>query len=145
MARNDYEELLGWPVALHVTARRLTIAAGHFLDAVSMPTALGTRVQRQLRIVSLDGPVVAGPRQGWLTFLTGLSDPADPQLPEDLRRAEIRLVMRRERVEVPTVCMTRSPGEVRWFSPPRPRRSPPAWSVVIGMSRRVVTPVRQAA
>lgn len=141
-ARNDYEELFGWPVALHVTARRLTIPVGQLFDAMSMPAALGASVQRQLRIMLQDGPVIVQQRTGWLTFLTGLSASIEPPLPADLDRAGVKLIARGGHVVLPTACVGSESGEVRWFNPPRPRRTPPPWSVVIGASRWVVS--RQA-
>jgi hypothetical protein len=139
MARTDYEELLGWPVALHVTSRRLTIPAGQLFDAVSMPAALGELVQRRLQITRLEGPVIAESRTGCLTFLTGLSASTEPVLPVDLDHAGVTLVARDDPVMLPAACVRSDAGDVRWFSPPRPRRVLPAWSIVIGASSRVVS------
>lgn len=138
MARSDYEELLGWPVELQITARRLTIPAGRSFDAVFIPVRLGAPVQRQLRVVSQDGPVIAGPRRGWLTFLTKLSASAEPLLPTDLDHAGVSLVRRGKPVVLPAAPEISDAGEVRWFSPPRPRRMP-AWPVVLGVCRRVIS------
>jgi hypothetical protein len=137
-ARTNYEELQGWPVAVEVSSRSLTLTAGQVIDAVGMPAALGELVQLQLQLMMLDGPVIAGPRAGWLTFLAEPSSSPNPMLPPDLEDALVRLAPRGEHVVVPIARAVHRLRDVRWLNPPRPRRRLPEWTVVIGATRRVV-------
>lgn len=137
-ARTAYEELHGWPVSVEVSSRSLTLPTGQAVDAIGMPTALGELVQSQLHVMMLKGPVIAGPRRDWMTFLTEPSASTNPLLPPDLETAQVRLVPRGERIVLPTARATQRLRDVRWVDPPRPGRELPDWTVVIGATRRVV-------
>lgn len=135
-ARTHYEELLGWPVTVDVEPRRLVMAVGRELDAVTMPSALGQAVLAELQVTMLAGPVIADPGGGWWTFLTAPNTASQPDISTELRVGKVHLTPRGARVVVPSLidCGT-SP---RWINRPPPRRPLPTWSVVIGMTRRVV-------
>jgi hypothetical protein len=137
-ARTNYEELHGWPAVVEVSSRCLKLPVGQAVDAVRMPAALGELVQFQLQVMMLDGPVIAGPQSGWLTFLTEAATSAHPLLPPDLEPALVRLVPHGEHIVLPIAATTHRLRDVRWLNPPRPCRKPPGWSAVIGASRRVV-------
>jgi hypothetical protein len=135
-ARTQYEELLGWPVTVDMGPRRLVLAVGHVLDAVTMPEPLGASVLAELQITMLAGPVVAdsdGPR--W-TFLTDLATASQPDISSDLHAHTVHLVPRSGHVIVPGP--SDGEGSSRWVRPPRPHHRLPPWSVVIGTTRRVV-------
>ncbi|MCE7011768.1 hypothetical protein LWC34_54490 [Kibdelosporangium philippinense] len=133
-ARTHYEELLGWPVTVDIEPRRLAVAVGQVLDAVTMPTALGHSVLAELKITMLTGPVVADPSDTWWTFLTAPATASRPDIPADLHARKVYLTPRGAQVIIPS----RIDGDSsRWIAPPRPRHPLPPWSVVIGATRRV--------
>ncbi|WP_020663616.1 hypothetical protein [Amycolatopsis benzoatilytica] len=136
-ARTQYEELLGWPVTIDVTPRRLAVAVGQALDAVTMPATLGASVLAELQISMLAGPVIADPGGGtWWTFLTAPAARSRPDLPAELHARKVHLTPRGAHVIVPKHI---GDGESsQWISPPQPHRDLPPWSVVIGATRRVV-------
>jgi hypothetical protein len=138
-ARTNYEELLGWSPFLQVSKRRLLMPLGQTIDAITMPAALGADVQFQLQVMMLDGPVIAGLGSDLLTFVIEPSTSTSSRLPAEFECASVRVVSRAEHLVLPIVCTVGNAGDVWWFNPPRPRRPLPARSVVVGVSRRVIS------
>jgi hypothetical protein len=137
-ARTHYEELLGWPVTVDVEPRRLAVAAGQVLDAITMPTTLGTSVLAELQITMLAGPVIAGPGGAWWTFLTAPAAASRPDIPAHLHAHKVHLTPRGAHVIIPNPNPTAGEGSPQWIAPPCPRHALPPWSVVIGATRRAV-------
>lgn len=135
-ARTHYEELLGWPVTVDIEPRRLAVAVGQALDAVTMPSALGQSVLAELQITMLAGPVITGPGGGWWTFLTAPATASRPDIPAELHACKVQLTPRGAQVIIPSLIDDEASS--RWITPPRPRHPLPPWSVVIGATRRVV-------
>lgn len=135
-ARTHYEELLGWPVTVDIEPRRLALAVGQEVDAVTMPTALGQVVLAELRITMLVGPVIADPGGAWWTFLTAPATASRPDIPAELHARKVRLTPRGAQVIIPN--LTNCEASSRWITLPLPRHPLPPWSVVIGATRRVV-------
>ncbi|MBV9845815.1 MAG: hypothetical protein JOZ47_12165 [Kutzneria sp.] len=135
-ARTHYEELLGWPVTVDVEPRRLAVAVGQVLDAVTMPAALGASVFAELQITMLSGPVIADLGGAWWTFLTAPATKCRPDVPADLHARKVHVIPRGARVIIPNPTTVASSS--RWIESPRPHHGLPPWSVVIGATRRVV-------
>jgi hypothetical protein len=134
-ARNEYEELLGWPVLLEVTSRRLVMRTGTALDAVVMPATLGEQVLAELRIAMLGCPVVAEPDGSWV-FVTEPVDGPCPAMPPELISAQVRTLPSDSRLVLPKVLHRRGVGR-SWVT--ACRRQPLApWHAVIATSRRVI-------
>lgn len=140
-ARTHYVELLGWPVRVEVGPRRLAVAVGQVLDAITMPAALGRNVLAELRLTMLAGPVIAGPGGAWWTLLTEPATAPPPELPTDLHAHKVHLTPPGAHVIIPS--LTESTGSSRWIEPPQPRHPLPPWSAVIGATRRVIGHGRQ--
>jgi hypothetical protein len=135
-ARTHYEELLGWPVTVDVQSRRLAMAVGQVLDAITMPATLGASVLAELRITMLSGPVIADLGGAWWTFLTAPATKSRPDIPAELHALKVHPIPRGAHVIIPNP--TAVAGLSRWIESPLPRRPLPPWSVVIGATRRVV-------
>lgn len=136
-ARTRYEERFGWPVSMEVEKRRLIVAVGGVLDAVSMPAVLGQKVLAQLRVMMLAGPVIAGPAgQSW-TFLTQPATAPGAAQRTDLRRLKVQLTPTGAHTVIPIVLDTTDTGSWSWVQPPQSDYPLPPWPVVIGTTRRV--------
>lgn len=137
-ARTAYEERLGWPVSLDVTARSLILGAGRIVDALTVPTPLAGLAQAELEVMMLAGPVIASPDGGSWTLLTDLATDV-PHVPPDLDAAGVHAVLRGEWLVLPPdLTATRQEGW-HWIAPPPRRRPLPAWSVVVGATRRALS------
>lgn len=135
-ARTQYEELLGWPVTVDVGPRRLVVAVGRVLDAVTMPATLGRSVLTELQLTMLAGPVIAGPGGAWWTLLTESATVLRPDLPAELHAHKVYLAPSGTHVIIP--LLVDGEGSSRWIEQPRSRYPLPPWSVVIAATRRVV-------
>ncbi len=136
-ARSRYEERLGWPVWVHVERKCLVAAAGGWLDAVSMPPALGEEVLARLRTMMQAAPVACGPDSDRWAFLTRPRAGALTDLPEDVRHLGAHLTPRGAHVVIPTELAAGIDGVVRWIEAPRPGQGLPLCSVITGATRRV--------
>lgn len=134
-ARNEYEELLGWPVLLEVTSRRLVLRTGTALDAVVMPATLGEKVLAELRIAMLGCPVVTEPDGSW-TFVVEPVDGPCPVMPPELVPARVRTLPTGSRLVLPRVLHPSGIGR-SWVAPCRRRPLAP-WHAVIATCRRVI-------
>src|SRR5688572_12365667 len=125
-ARMHYDERFGWPVSISVVERRLAIALGQTLDAITMPALLASQVHAQLGIAMLTGPVIANPEGTHWTFLT---QPAPSDLTADVpdvSHAGTHMV-------IPT-----DGTDWRWINEPRPKRALPSAHAVVATARRVL-------
>lgn len=136
-ARTHYEELLGWPVRVQVQQRYLTVPVGMALDALTMPATLGEKVLAELTISMLAGPVTADPGGDWWTFLSHPAPAPRLGVPAALRRLRVHPAPRGTPVIIPTSLDGGGESRWQWIEPPRPGRSLPPWSVVVGATRRV--------
>lgn len=133
-ARAHYEERFGWPMAVQVTERRLAVALGTVVDAVTMPAVLGTRVQAQLGIALLAGPVIGHTEGGRWTFLT---QPV-PQDREDFGEGLAEHDVRHAGVGAYTVIpVDGADAGWRWVAAPRANQLPPSAYAVAATVRRV--------
>lgn len=135
-ARNSYIEDLGWPVTIEVTARQLSVAVGEQFDAITMPAGLGERVQAELRVAMLAGPVLADRGTGRWTFLTGLAGP-ESVVPERARAAGVAALPRHSRVVLPDDRVDAIPART-WVTRPRSRALLPPWPAVAATAGRVL-------
>jgi hypothetical protein len=126
----SYQERFGWPVA--ITERQLVVAIGQFVDAITMPAGLGARVQAQLAIAMLAGPVTGDPDGRYWTFLAQ----PDPAFRGDLGDVVAACGVRREAVGTSIAVPAKGSG-VRWVDPPRPNRTLPSICAVVATTRRV--------
>jgi hypothetical protein len=133
--RIRYEEEFGWPVAVEVERRRLTVAVGDVLDSVTMPVAVGEKVLVQLRIAMLDGPVLASVGGERWTFLTTPEAPPMPVIPAELDAYGVRFTPRGAQVIIPGPGS--GEGSPHWIEAPRARNALPPWPAVIATARRV--------
>lgn len=134
-ARTHYEEPLGWPVTVNAEPRRHVKAVGEELDAVTVPFTRGQAVLAELQMTMLAGPVIADPGGGWWTFLTAPTTASQPDIAAELRAGKVHLTPRGmgDRAEPDQQW-----ASAQWINQPLPRHSLPPWSVVIGVTRRVV-------
>jgi hypothetical protein len=134
-ARAHYEESFGWPVSVHVGQRQLVVALGHDLDAITMPADLAARVQGQLGIAMLSGPVIAQPDGRRWTFLTQGADTIKGEIVEGLGDHEVRHAATGAYTVVPTT--TSGTGGWHWITEPRPHQMLPSAYAVIATARRL--------
>lgn len=134
MVRTNVEEEFGWPVTVEVQQRRLVVAVGGVLDAVTMPAALGGEVLAQLRIAMLSGPVINNVDGRW-TFLTTPEASPRSDVPVDLDAHDVRFTPRGEQVAIPEPSGDEPP---QWIQRPRARGPLPPWPAVVATTRRVV-------
>jgi hypothetical protein len=127
-----YAEVLNWPVRVEIERRRLALAAGDIVDAITMPVGLGRRVLAELRIAMLPPPVIAGPSSRWWTFL---ARPAHVRLdmPAELRDAMVRITPRGAQVLIPI-----DPDAEGWVERPR-RDCLPPWPSVVATTLRLTS------
>lgn len=140
-ARTHYVELLGWPITVDVGPRRLAVAVGQVLDAVTIPAPLGRSVLAELRVTMLAGPVIADPGGAWWTLLIQPATAPRPELPADLHAHNVHLTPPGAHVIIPSPID--GEGSSRWIEPPRPRHPLPPWSAIISATRRVIDHGRQ--
>ncbi|HEX3784992.1 MAG TPA: hypothetical protein VHX38_35475 [Pseudonocardiaceae bacterium] len=133
--RNEYEELLCWPVLLEVTNRRLIMPTGTTLDAVVMPAALGEKVLAELRIAMLDCPVIMEPDGSWI-FATDPVGAPHPAMPPELISAQVRTLPAGSQVVLPASPHLCGVGR-SWVTPCR-RQSLAPWHAVIATGRRII-------
>jgi hypothetical protein len=134
-ARAHYEELHGWPVSVHVGQRQLVVALGQSLDAITMPAELASRVQEQLGIAMLSGPVVAHPDGSRWTFLTqGACAMRGGDIVDGLDGNEVRHAATGAYTVVPTVA---GDGGWSWINEPRPHQMLPSAYAVVATARRL--------
>jgi hypothetical protein len=133
-ARAHYEELHGWPVSVHVGQRQLVVALGQSLDAITMPAELASRVQGQLGIAMLSGPVIAHPDNGRWTFLTQGATTMPEDIVTGLGDHDVRHAAAGAYTVVPTVA---GDGGWRWINEPRPHQMLPSAYAVIATARRL--------
>jgi hypothetical protein len=135
--RATYEELLGWPVAVQVGDRTLTVAIGQTVDAVTMPAGLGAMVRNELSIAMLTGPVVANPEGTRWTFLAKPLKALRPNITEDLLDFNVDLIPHGDHVVIPTAPHVCTGRRWRWIVQPASGRPlPPAYAVV-AVTRRL--------
>ncbi len=133
--RIQYEEDFGWPVTVEVERRRLAVAVGDVLDAVTMPVALGEKVLAELRIAMLNGPVLSSVGGERWTFLTTPEAPPRSVTPAELDAHGVRFTPRGALVIIPRPGSgAESPP---WIEAPRARRALPPWPAVTATARRV--------
>jgi hypothetical protein len=133
-ARAHYEELFGWPVSVQVGQRQLVVALGQALDAITMPADLGEKVQGQLGIAMLSGPVIA-PSDGerW-TFLTQGANTMPGEVVDGLGDHTVRHAAAGAYAVVPTEA---GAGGWRWINEPRPHQMLPSAYAVVATARRL--------
>ena len=129
-ARTYYEERFGWPVNISITERQVTIALGGTLDAITMAAPLATRVQAQLGIAMLAGPVIANPDDTDWTFLIPTAPPGViTGLVADLPGVR----------HTGTHTAVPAPGtNSRWIREPGPKLVLPSVHAVVATARRVL-------
>jgi len=132
-ARAHYEERFGWPMAVQVAERRLVVALGQGVDAITMPAALGTRVHTQLGIAMLAGPVIAHPDGGCWTFLTQTASTAREAIRDDLAKHGVRHAAAGMHAVIP---IEHADAGWRWIAEPRPNRMLPPVSAVLATAHR---------
>jgi hypothetical protein len=131
-ARVYYEERLGWPVTVQVAERRLSVALGRVVDAITMPAGLAVQVHTRLGIALQTGPVIAHTEGGRWTFLT---QPVAPgQLVADLVEQGVHHVGGGAYTVLPVDQADRG---WRWITEPRPNQTLPSPYAVVAMVRRV--------
>jgi hypothetical protein len=135
--RANYEELLGWPVSLNVRQGTLVVAIGSVVGAVSMPAALGARVQHELQIAMLCGPVIADPGGSRWTFLTRPVADIRSAVVTELAHWQVHLVGRGGLVPIPLSVSLSDGNSWRWAEQPAPNRPLPPTSAVVCVSRRL--------
>jgi hypothetical protein len=140
-ARAHYEELFGWPVSVQVGQRRLAVALGHVLDAITMPAPLAEKVHAQLGIAMLAGPVIAHPDSGRWTFLTQAASTMRGDAVDGLAEHEVRHGGVGEYTVIPT---DGADGGWRWISEPRPHQMLPSAYAVVATARRLCAGVHAA-
>ncbi|MBB4906396.1 hypothetical protein [Actinophytocola algeriensis] len=135
--RAEYEELLGWPVAVQVGNRLLIVAIGATVEAVTMPAGLGARVRAEMGIAMLSGPVVADPAGVRWTFITKPLDHLRPNIAADLSHLRVVVAPHGSHVTIPTGPEVSTGNGWRWIERPAPGRSLPPAYAVIAVTRRL--------
>jgi hypothetical protein len=128
-ARVYYEERFGWPVTIQVAERRLSVALGRVVDAITMPAGLAVQVHSGLGIALQTGPVIAHTEGGRWTFLT-----QPGQLVDDLAEHDVRHSGAGTYTMLPVDEADRG---WRWIAEPRPNQPLPSPYAVMAMVRRV--------
>ncbi|GAB3883445.1 hypothetical protein GCM10029964_042800 [Kibdelosporangium lantanae] len=133
-ARAHYEELFGWPVSVQVGQRQLVVALGSALDAITMPAELGERVQGQLGIAMLSGPVIAHPDGTRWTFLTQGANTIPGDIVDGLGDHDVRHAATGSYTVVPTAVAA---GGWSWVNEPKPHQMLPSAYAVVATARRL--------
>jgi hypothetical protein len=129
-----YQENFGWPVSLRIAERRLAVALGQGIDAITMPAELGARVHAQLGIAMLSGPVIAHPNGGHWTFLTQTASAMEGELTGDLAEHQVRHASAGAYTVIPA---GHAEADWRWVAEPRPNQMLPSAHAVVATARRV--------
>lgn len=129
-----YQERFGWPVSLRIAERRLAVALGQVVDAITMPADLGAQVQAQLGIAMLAGPVMAHPDGGDWTFLTQTASTMEGEFVGDLAEHHVRHASAGAYTVIPAA---HAEGDWRWITEPQPNQMLPSAYAVIATARRV--------
>lgn len=135
--RAEYEELLGWPVAVQVGNRVLIVAIGQTVEAVTMPAGLGARVHSEMGIAMLSGPVAADPDGRRWTFLTKPLDRLRPNITADLSHLQVSVAPHGSYVVIPSGPSVTTGLVWRWVERPAPGRVLPPAYAVIAVTRRL--------
>lgn len=136
--RAAYEELLGWPVAVQVSDRVLTLAVGGSVSAVTMPVALGSLVRKELGVAMQYAPLLADPEGLKWTFLTRPPEELRSGVSEELAAADVAFAPRGCHVVVPTSPTGRPAIRAwQWIDPPSSGRALPPAYPVIAVTRRL--------
>lgn len=128
-----YRERLGWPVSINARDRCLLLRTGDLIDALILPAALGQPVAAELCTSMMSGPISTDDDKWRWTFFTECCRRENPELPPDLRSANVRTVPKGGHVMLPP-----HPESKLWRQPPEPNRSLPPWSAVVAVARRVL-------
>lgn len=135
-ARAAYEQRLGWTITIDRRARRITLATGSGMSAITMPESLGGAVVHGL-ISSLQPAAVLTDGHGtWLTFLTQ-ARPINATLPADLDRVRVRVLPAQTPIVLPIPGRISTTGP-RWVVPPGRSAELPPWAVVVALTRRAL-------
>jgi hypothetical protein len=137
--RASYEELLGWPVSLHVRTRSLVVAVGHVLDAVSMPATLGASVKNELGLRFSAAPIIADPDGTRWTLLTKPVRGMRPEIVSGLAAWQVDLAPLGSYVAIPVGIACSTPGACRWIQRPIPHYALPPARHVVETARRVMS------
>lgn len=129
---------MGWPVSVHVGQRQLVVALGQTLDAITMPAGLAARVQSQLGIAMLSGPVIAHPSGDRWTFLTQGATTMPGDIVDGLGDHEVKHAAAGAYTVVPTEC---GAGGWTWINEPRPHQMLPSAYAVVATARRLCAAV----
>jgi hypothetical protein len=140
-ARAHYEEQFGWPVSVQVGQRQLAVALGQVLDAITMPAELAEKVQAQLGIAMLSGPVIAQPDGAVWTFLTQAATTMRGDIVDGLGDHEVRHAAAGAFTVIPTESGT---GGWRWINEPRPHHMLPSAYAVVATARRLCSAANAA-
>jgi hypothetical protein len=124
-AQSHYQEHFGWPVAIRVAERHLTLPLGRLMDAITMPADLAGRVYAQLGIAMLAGPVIAG--SGEWTFLT---QTADGTIVDGLADRGVHHATTGAFAVIPM-------DPTGWIAEPRPHQMLPSAYAVVATARRI--------
>lgn len=140
-AQAFYQERFGWPVSLRIAERRLALALGQEVDAITMPADLGARVHAQLGIAMLAGPVIAHPGGGQWTFLTQTVSTMEGELAGGLAEHHVRHASAGAYTVIPAA---HAEADWRWITEPQPNQTLPSAYAVVATARRVcaATPPR---
>lgn len=124
---------LGWPVRVHPSARRVTVAIGRRMNALSMPKPIGVLIAEQL--TESGQPVVAlSGGHGWWTLLTG-PRPRETEVTDELLDAGIRAVPRGAQVVLPVVGLPNV--KVNWVYQPHAETGLPSHTAILALAYRV--------
>jgi hypothetical protein len=132
----SYSEQLQRTVVVDAAARRIVAIAGHNLDAITMPAALGRRVWTALATEMAAGPTIAGPGPSRWTILTQRTQQTDPMCSTNLSRAGVTPIPRGSKIVLPSLRGTTA--TYMWIEAPRPALRLPAWSRVMTTVSRIV-------
>jgi hypothetical protein len=142
MARAYYEERFGWPVAVQVAERQLSVALGTVVDAITMPAGLAAQVHAQLGIALLAGPVIGHTDGGRWTFLTQPVEPSCTEFADGLVEHDLQYAGGGAYTVIPASNDDRAGW--RWISAPQPNQAPPSPYAVVATVRRVCATARAA-
>lgn len=128
-----FSEQMDWPVTIDVLNERLVVATGQALDGLRIPRTVAEQVAAELSTSLMAGPVSRDGSDRWWTFITGVSQRSDKELPHELRLARVYAVPFGGELVVPPVTKLAS-----WWQPPRPDRALPPYATVIAVARKVI-------
>jgi hypothetical protein len=136
--RAAYEELFGWAVTVQVSDRRLVLAVGSSVSAVTMPVTLGTLVRDELGVAMQHVPVLSDPGGLNWTFLTRPPEELRGGVHAELSAADVAFTPHGGHVVLPTSPEERPVIRTwQWVDPPAPGRALPPAYPVIAVTRRL--------